>query len=170
MFSVQPRVIDVKYIDTNILMSKPTWFNAGSWGRCQLPSEVQGVLCSYRHLWERPSLDSACLPKQLRCGKHCTCLSSPACPCLYLRMVAQNRWFPDIVKIKKKSQLEVLTVRMQAVACGACAFLLKIDHLWEEPGCIVYPVRLLQHCSCWCIGGYVIQITEFTPLISKQLW
>lgn len=89
-----------------------------------------------------------CLNSYAVPGKHCTCLSSPACPCLYLRMVAQNRWFPDIVKIKKKSQLEVLTVRMQAVACGACAFLLKIDHLWEEPGCIVCPLRLLQHCSC----------------------
>lgn len=56
-----------------------------------------------------------CLTRYTVPGKHCTCLSSPARPCLYLRMVAQSRWFADIVRIKKKSQFEVLTVRMQDV-------------------------------------------------------
>lgn len=44
--------------------------------------------------------------------------SSPACPCLYLRMVAQNGWFPDIIKVKKKRQFVVLTMRTQNLVCG----------------------------------------------------
>lgn len=41
---------------------------------------------------------------------------------LYLKAVAQNGWFPDIVKVKKKRQfvLTVLTVRMQNLICGVC--------------------------------------------------